>query len=308
MTEEISVVVGNPCDKDHRWMCSKTIADCVEALVGAYYAGGGLPAALQVMRWLGVNIKIDKVLVEEAKMSAFHWYHLSKVSEIEFLESKLNYMFTVKGLLLEAITHPSLQELGLDYCYQRLEFLGDSVWDLLITWHHFLSRKNIDPGVLTDLRSASVNNENFAQVALKDDLLVGCGRDKDMKTAKAQAALCLLKQLKDNGYLENNSKLTKSKLNNPVHPITLPTRMDKGGPRTALFKLCRMLQWPMPEFESREEKFRPPITINGLKTPNFNLFMTKLPLHIPNSKVLTHGRAKNRQEKCTRFNSTCAAP
>ncbi|URE03020.1 hypothetical protein MUK42_19700 [Musa troglodytarum] len=112
----------------------------------------------------------------------------------------------------------------------------------------------------------------------------------------------------DNGYLENNSKLTKSKLNNPVHPITLPTRMDKGGPRTALFKLCRMLQWPMPEFESREEKFRPPITINGLKTPNFNLFMTKLPLHIPNSKVLTHGRAKNRQEKCTRFNSTCAAP
>ncbi|URE03027.1 hypothetical protein MUK42_19700 [Musa troglodytarum] len=145
-------------------------------------------------------------------------------------------------------------------------------------------------------------------VQLKDDLLVGCGRDKDMKTAKAQAALCLLKQLKDNGYLENNSKLTKSKLNNPVHPITLPTRMDKGGPRTALFKLCRMLQWPMPEFESREEKFRPPITINGLKTPNFNLFMTKLPLHIPNSKVLTHGRAKNRQEKCTRFNSTCAAP
>ncbi|URE03026.1 hypothetical protein MUK42_19700 [Musa troglodytarum] len=47
-------------------------------------------------------------------------------------------------------------------------------------------------------------------VQLKDDLLVGCGRDKDMKTAKAQAALCLLKQLKDNGYLENNSKLTNA--------------------------------------------------------------------------------------------------
>lgn len=33
-------------------------------------------------------------------------------------------------------------------------------------------------------------------VQLKDDLLVGCGRAKNMKTAKAQAALCLLKQLK----------------------------------------------------------------------------------------------------------------
>ncbi|THU65754.1 hypothetical protein C4D60_Mb05t06970 [Musa balbisiana] len=91
----------------------------------------------------------------------------------------------------------------------------------------------------------------------------------------------------DNGYLENNSKLTKAKLNNPVHPITLPMRMDKGDPRTALFKLCRRLQWPMPEFESREEMFRTPITLNGVKTPNFNLFTTKISLHIPNSKVLT---------------------
>lgn len=55
------------------------------------------------------------------------------------------------------------------FSFQRLEFLGDSVLDLLITWHHFLSHKNIDPGVLTDLRSASVNNENFVQVAVRNN-------------------------------------------------------------------------------------------------------------------------------------------
>lgn len=53
---------------------------------------------------------------------------------------------------------------------QRLEFLGDSVLDVLITWHLYQSHRDIDPGELTDLRSASVNNESFAQVAVRRNL------------------------------------------------------------------------------------------------------------------------------------------
>jgi endoribonuclease Dicer len=43
------------------------------------------------------------------------------LKDIEELEAKLKYKFSVKSLLLEAITHPSLQELGVDYCYQVSE-------------------------------------------------------------------------------------------------------------------------------------------------------------------------------------------
>lgn len=53
---------------------------------------------------------------------------------------------------------------------QRLEFLGDSVLDILITRHLYQSYEDVDPGELTDLRSASVNNENFAQVAVRRNL------------------------------------------------------------------------------------------------------------------------------------------
>ena len=42
--------------------------------------------------------------------------------------------------------------------------------DLLITWHLYQSYTDIDPGELTDLRSASVNNENFAQAAVRQNL------------------------------------------------------------------------------------------------------------------------------------------
>jgi len=118
MTEDTSIAVGVTCDKGHRWMCSKTIADCVEALIGAYYIGGGLNAAVSVMKWLHIDASFEIVLVEEAKSKASQLCYLSKVNEIEKLESALGYSFSVKGLLLEAITHPSYEELGLGYCYQ----------------------------------------------------------------------------------------------------------------------------------------------------------------------------------------------
>jgi endoribonuclease Dicer len=118
ITDDPSFVVGKPCDRAHRWMCSKTISDCVEALVGAYYVAGGIVAALWVMKWFGIEIKCDRKLVQEVKLNASYICYLPKTRDIEELEAKLQYNFSVKGLLLEAITHPSLQESGVDYCYQ----------------------------------------------------------------------------------------------------------------------------------------------------------------------------------------------
>ncbi|MED6203666.1 helicase [Stylosanthes scabra] len=164
------VVVGKLCDRGHRWMCSKTISDCVEALIGAYYVGGGLTAALHIMKWLGIDSELEPSLVDEAIAAASLHTCVPKLDEIATLEKKIGYEFSVKGLLLEAMTHLSEAELGIGCCYERLEFLGDSVLDLLITWHLYQTHEDIDPGELTDLRSASVNNDNFAQVAVRRNL------------------------------------------------------------------------------------------------------------------------------------------
>lgn len=53
---------------------------------------------------------------------------------------------------------------------QRLEFLGDAVLDFLITMHLYKSYPGMSPGLLTDMRSASVNNDCYAQAALKAGL------------------------------------------------------------------------------------------------------------------------------------------
>ncbi|ONM05636.1 dicer-like 102 [Zea mays] len=414
ISDDPSFVVGKPCDRGHRWMCSKTVSDCVEALVGAYYVGGGIAAAIWVMRWFGIDVRCDMELVQKAKYNsnASRMCYLSKIKDIEELEAKLKYNFSVKGLLLEAISHPSVQELGVDYCYQRLEFLGDSVLDLLITQHLYATHTDVDPGELTDLRSASVSNENFAQavvrnnihnhlqhgsgilleqvteyvrsnleyhgkenqflqqatckapkvlgdimesitgaifidvnfdvdlvwkivepllspmitpdklalppyrellelcshlgcfieskctsegeeliiemkVQLRDEQLIAQGHDRNGKTAKANAAARILVDMKKRGLSlkqciskANQLDIVSSKLQSELTnlesrhdcphmngtlslglssaraAVVLPLKMDKGGPRTALFRLCKSLQWPIPEFEFVEQRFR----------------------------------------------------
>lgn len=51
----------------------------------------------------------------------------------------------------------------------RLEFLGDAILDYVITRHLYEDSCKYSPGVLTDLRSALVNNNIFAALAVKWD-------------------------------------------------------------------------------------------------------------------------------------------
>jgi endoribonuclease Dicer len=53
---------------------------------------------------------------------------------------------------------------------QRLEYLGDSVLDYLITMHMYKKYPGMSPGQLTDMRAASMNNDCYARSAIKVQL------------------------------------------------------------------------------------------------------------------------------------------
>ncbi|CAN6449984.1 unnamed protein product [Victoria cruziana] len=204
--EHSAIKIGVTCDLGHRWLCSKTISDCLEALIGAYYVSGGMEAAQLFMTWVGVDCEHDLALVEEATRKASEFSFTIEDKNIDALESKLGYKFLNKGLLLEAITHASQQEAGSGCCYQRLEFLGDSVLDLLITWHLFESHKDIDQGELTDLRSASVNNEKFAQASVMHNLQQHLLHGSDLLLTQISDYVKFLKSFPENVPLPVYSK------------------------------------------------------------------------------------------------------
>ncbi|KAJ9703323.1 hypothetical protein PVL29_004924 [Vitis rotundifolia] len=148
-----------------RKLKSKRIADVVEALIGAFLSTGGETAALIFMRWLGINVDFVKVPYKRDFPVI-----LKRHVNVSYLESILNYSFRDPSLLVEALTHGSYMLPEIPRCYQRLEFLGDSVLDYLMTMHLYHKYPGMSPGLLTDLRSASVNNDCYAQSAVKAKL------------------------------------------------------------------------------------------------------------------------------------------
>ncbi|KAB1221117.1 hypothetical protein CJ030_MR3G024362 [Morella rubra] len=140
----------------------KTVADVVEALIGAFLSIGGETSALLFMVWLGIEVDFQIIPYD----SHFQ-VHAEKLLNVRHLESLLNYSFRDPSLLVEALTHGSYMLPEIPRCYQRLEFLGDSVLDYLMTTHFYSNYTGLSPELLTDMRSASVNNDCYARSAIK---------------------------------------------------------------------------------------------------------------------------------------------
>ncbi|XP_076937243.1 dicer-like protein 4 [Bidens hawaiensis] len=153
------------CNKGHHWLQKKTIADIVEALVGAFLVDSGFKAAIAFLKWLGIPVDFQHSQVAAICASSRVFSPLSGLIDISALENRLGYRFQNKGLLLQALLHPSYHN-NYGGCYQRLEFLGDAVLDYLITSYLYSVYPKLKPGQLTDLRSYSVNNNSFAGIAV----------------------------------------------------------------------------------------------------------------------------------------------
>jgi ribonuclease-3 len=97
------------------------------------------------------------------------------------LEKKLNYEFSDKELLLNAITHKTYAfEAKTPLLYnERLEFLGDSILNFVISKMLFENNEFFSEGELTRRRAILVNNIYLADIAKKLDigkfLLLGKG-------------------------------------------------------------------------------------------------------------------------------------
>uniref|UniRef100_A0A8D3E7D4 ribonuclease III n=1 Tax=Scophthalmus maximus TaxID=52904 RepID=A0A8D3E7D4_SCOMX len=176
-------------------IADKSIADCVEALLGCYLTSCGERAAQMFLCSLGLKVlplergSLTGALVQSFQSSAidlcYGWLKIPPrcmlshpdaertlnhlISGFENFERKIHYTFQNKAYLLQAFTHASYHYNTITDCYQRLEFLGDAILDYLITKHLYEDPRQHSPGVLTDLRSALVNNTIFASLAVKYD-------------------------------------------------------------------------------------------------------------------------------------------
>lgn len=102
------------------------------------------------------------------------------------LEKNISYTFKNKKLLEQSFIHPSYaneHKLTKTETNQRLEFLGDSVLELVISTRLFLDLKDREEGALTKQRAKIVCEENLSKIAIKlnlyNYLLTGKSENKD---------------------------------------------------------------------------------------------------------------------------------
>ncbi|XP_076027624.1 endoribonuclease Dicer [Genypterus blacodes] len=176
-------------------IADKSIADCVEALLGCYLTSCGERAAQMFLCSLGLKVlPLERGILTDGGADpppalavdlCYGWLKIPPrcmlahpdaartlnhlISGFENFERKISYTFQNKAYLLQAFTHASYHYNTITDCYQRLEFLGDAILDYLITKHLYEDPRQHSPGVLTDLRSALVNNTIFASLAVKYD-------------------------------------------------------------------------------------------------------------------------------------------
>ncbi|OCT74492.1 hypothetical protein XELAEV_18033471mg [Xenopus laevis] len=152
------------------------MANCFEALMGAVYLEGGLEEAKQLfgrllfgnedLRDVWLNYPLHQLQLQESN-SDRHLIETSPVlKKLTKFEEAIGVEFTHVRLLARAFT---LRTVGFNHLTlghnQRMEFLGDSIMQLVATEYLFIHFPDHHEGHLTLLRSSLVNNRTQAKVA-----------------------------------------------------------------------------------------------------------------------------------------------
>ncbi|KAK4487901.1 hypothetical protein RD792_003639 [Penstemon davidsonii] len=224
-----------------RKLKSKRIADVVEALIGAFLSTGGESAALSFMEWLGIKVVFESIPYTR-DFSVNPELHVN----IQSMKSLLNYSFRDVSLLVEALAHGSYMRPEIPRCYQRLEFLGDAALDYLITMHLYRKYPGLSPGHLTDLRSSSVNNDCYAQSAIKMGLYKHILHTSQELHRQIIDTVSRFEELSSNYTFDWDSETTFPKvLGDVIESLAGAILVDSGYNKDVVFESIRPLLEPM---------------------------------------------------------------
>ena len=144
---------------EERKLSTKVLADVMEAILGAAFLDGGhekATACLSVFKLGNTWRTLPEChallhLAAKPRLLVTLPYHFT------YLETLVGHTFSCKNLLLEALTHPSYISITPSCSYQRLEFLGDSVLDFIVTSKTFNRTPDLSHEKMHTIRTTLVN-------------------------------------------------------------------------------------------------------------------------------------------------------
>lgn len=168
---------------------------------------------------------------------------------IKSLEKLLSYKFKKPDLLLEALTHCSA---GLPH-NQRLEFLGDSLLNMLIAEALYMRYASVPEGVLSHMRSTLVCGKTLAKIAQNFDLgkyvQLGPGELKSGGHRRSSILADAVEAIIAAIYLDSDFQTLKNILLRWYEErlSQISTKVEKD-PKTRLQEYLQSKRLPLPEY------------------------------------------------------------
>lgn len=109
--------------------------------------------------------------------------------DINQFQKKTGYFFKNPQLLQAAFTHTSYANEHKTQSYERLEFLGDAIVDMLVGEYLYLNFPDMDEGVMSRVRASLVCEKTLSELGVKlginDCMLLGNGAENSGERNRA---------------------------------------------------------------------------------------------------------------------------
>lgn len=153
-----------------RKLSSKTLADVLEALIGASFKYGGLEKALHCMSLFLPGLAWEDIGARRVAIFEQATRNTPLPAVLLPAEELLGYSFKNKSLLIEALTHASCVGESDIRSLERLEFLGDAVLDYIIVSKIESVEPPLPNSQMHLLKSAVVNGDFLGFICLGHSL------------------------------------------------------------------------------------------------------------------------------------------
>lgn len=150
-----------------------------------------------------------------------------KQENLKSLQNSLEYYFKDESLLRKALTHSSYaneHQMGITENNERLEFLGDTILNLVVSQYLYKKYSNYPEGELTKIRAKVVCESSLAYAARKIDLgkylLLGKGEEatggRNRESILADACEAVVGAIYMDSDFENTNRLLLQKFEDDI--------------------------------------------------------------------------------------------
>lgn len=153
------------------------------------------------------------------------------------VEERIGYIFKDKVLLLECFTHGSYSNETKVNSYERLEFLGDSVLDMLIAKKLYFTKPNLSEGVMTQLRANIVSAKPlsliFDALKLQKFIITSEGSIVDEAVSSENVKSDIVESIIAGMYLDGGIEIAEAFILKNIALCDVPTDEDDINPNLA---------------------------------------------------------------------------